>query len=328
MKLAKFFAVIILSGIFCHSQAQELSGIPGSFVDIGFGAKPVGFGGAYVGYANDVNSVIWNPAGLTSISMKEVSFTYTKQLDLIDYHYLAAAMPLDKKSGQAAGIAIIHSGDDAMREFTVQASYSQLLYGIRVGGSVKMRYASFGNNTINPDDYAVFEPDEIQEGIVNQVRGSGIGFGFDLGAIYNLSESVNLGLMLKDIYSPVFWNSENDSETNKPEGSYNETIPFEVTIGSSIRLIDEVYVNADFSPSIYEEPADIFRIGTQATLFKIVSLRAGTQQFINTNDGDEKYVLGLGIYFNRLKDFNISIDYTYLIEDLANSQRFSLSLEF
>ncbi|MBU1680098.1 MAG: hypothetical protein KKD86_14825, partial [Bacteroidetes bacterium] len=44
-------------------HAQDLSGIPGAFVDIGFGAKPVAMGGAFVGLANDVNSIIWNPAG-------------------------------------------------------------------------------------------------------------------------------------------------------------------------------------------------------------------------------------------------------------------------
>lgn len=40
------------------------------------GARPLGMGGAFIGLANDVNAVYWNPAGLAQINKYQMTYTY------------------------------------------------------------------------------------------------------------------------------------------------------------------------------------------------------------------------------------------------------------
>jgi hypothetical protein len=325
MNIFKYFLLFLIWT--APLAAGDLSGISGAFADIGFGARPVGMGGAYTAVANDVNSILWNPAGLSHLSMNQVTFTQTKQLGLVNYQYLAGAMPLSGKNNNAIGLALITCGDKVLREFTLQTSYSQTAGPLQIGASLKMRYASFGNNTLNSGEFPVFDDDEIQEGILNQVSGSAYGFGFDIGLQYPLAKQVTLGLMLKDIYSPVFWDSKVNNPDKKAKGKYSELIPFQPVIGAAFRLSDDVTVAGDYIQATQAEVSNKLRFGIEGTLFDILSLRGGMQNYIN-NENDEKYIAGVGLNLGVIKDLKVMIDYSYMIEKIANTQRFSLSVEF
>jgi len=307
-------------------SAQELSNFAGAFVDIGFGARPAAMGNAYVGLANDVNSIVWNPAGISSIKKMETAFTYTKILGLVDYNYLAFSMPL--KDGQGAGAALIVSGDAALREYTLNLGYSRkfLLENLYVGFGVKFRYASFGNNSLNAGDYLLFESDEIAEGMLNQVKGSAAGFGIDFGVLYSLSEQIKVGLMFRDIYSPLYWNSKVDNPNKKTKGKYSELIPFEPTIGTAFKVAEQIVLTTDYTSVVRKDVSDKLRAGLEASLFKVFVVRAGVQYFLN-NENDEKYSIGMGLNFGAGKERRMHLDYTYMIEEFANSQRVSIGLE-
>lgn len=153
-----------------NAQSQELSMIPGSFVDIGFGTRPVGMGFAFVGLADDENSPYWNPAGLTQLNEIKAGFSQADQLGLITYNYASATMPLPGNQ-HAVGISVISSGDEAMEELSVHAAYGIRFNIVSLGVALKYRNASFGNNTLNRDDYVVFDDEEIDIGFGQQVLG-------------------------------------------------------------------------------------------------------------------------------------------------------------
>ncbi|MCF8431048.1 MAG: hypothetical protein K9G34_03825, partial [Melioribacteraceae bacterium] len=90
-------------------------------------------------------------------------------------------------------------------------------------------------------------------------------------------------------------------------------------------LTPDVLFVADYNPSLYEDVSDKLRFGAQTAIYDIVYLRGGYQYFLNEVE-DEKLVLGLGVNLKSVTDMNIMIDYGYMIEDIANSQRFSLSV--
>ncbi len=325
MKILKYLTLIFITIVF-NIKGQDLSGIPGAFADIGFGARPVAMGGAFVGLANDVNSVLWNPAGLVFLDRYQASFSYTNQLGLINYHYLAASLPLGKYKG--LGFSLISSGDKALREWTFGTSYAQKLWGFYTGITLKFRFASFGNNGLNESDYIVFDQDEITSGIANQVNGSAIGFGFDIGLLYPVSKVITIGTQLRDIYSPVFWDSKTNSSTKQTKGKYSETVPLEWTLGSAFRLTDNFVFAIDYSPSIIEDANQKLMAGMEIKFLNLIYLRSGLQNLINNLD-DERYSFGLGLDIGDLiGDSRILIDYTYSIEELANSQRFSLGMKF
>lgn len=307
-------------------QGQELSSIPGAFVDVGYGARPVALGGAYVGLANDVHSVLWNPAGLTNVAGKELSLSFHNQFGLVKYNYLGYAMPYT--SGlDGMGLALIYAGDETMTEMTVQVGYGRkVLPGLTVGGSLKYRRSSFGNNTIGGDDFVIFEPDEIADGQLNQVKGSANGFGFDVGALYQLNERIKLGVMFKDIYSPVFWDSKVDNPLEKTKGSYSELVPFESVIGSSFQIAEYFMFTADYAPSLSRDVYNKIRGGTELRLWGFLYLRAGVQNYVNNID-DERIVLGTGL---KMKIFGgkFLFDYTNVSSSIASTSRVTFGFEF
>jgi len=325
-KMKRISIAIFLIISFLPTQAQEVSNFAGAFVDIGFGAIPAALGNAYVGLANDVNAIVWNPAGISSIKKMETAFTYTKLLGLVDYNYVAFSLPL--KNNQGAGAALIVSGDAALREYTLNLAYSRqfLLDNLYIGLGLKFRYASFGNNSLSAGDYLLFESDEIAEGLMNQVKGSAAGFGFDFGAIYSVNPNIKVGLMFRDIYSPLFWNSKVDNPNQKAKGSYSELIPFEPTIGTSFRATEQITVTTDYTSVVRKDVSDKLRTGVEVSMLKILSLRGGIQYFLN-NEKDEKYSVGLGINFGAGKERRMHLDYTFMMEEFANSQRISIGLE-
>jgi len=317
---------IFLMFTFLKTPAQELSNFGGAFVDIGFGARPAGLGNAYVGLANDVNCIVWNPAGISSIKTMQTAFTYTKLLGLVDYNYLAFSLPL--KNDQGAGAALIVSGDAALREYTLNIGYSRqfLLDSLYIGFGLKFRYASFGNNSLNAGDYLLFESDEISEGLLNQVKGSAVGFGFDFGVIYSVNEKIKVGLMFRDIYSPLYWDSKVDNQAKKAKGKYSELIPFEPTIGTAFKVAEQIMVTTDYTSVVRKDVSDKLRTGLEVSLLKIISLRGGIQYFLN-NEKEEKYSIGLGLNFGAGKARRMHLDYTFMMEEFANSQRISIGLE-
>jgi len=58
-----------------------------------------------------------------------------------------------------------------------------------------------------------------------------------------------------------------------------------------------------------------------------LALRAGTEQRIN-DISDERYALGFGLNVGVLNNVRVRIDYAYLIQDLENTQRISLAIQF
>ena len=78
-----------------------------NFLKIGVGARASGMGETAVGISDDVNSIYWNPAGLGTLTDKEVSFLYTKWLDDMSYQYFLGAYPVKLKNfpTQTIGVA-------------------------------------------------------------------------------------------------------------------------------------------------------------------------------------------------------------------------------
>src|SRR5215467_15040209 len=49
-----------------------------AFEDTGWGARPVGMGGAFTAIADDSNAPLYNPAGLVQVQWNEVSAMYSR----------------------------------------------------------------------------------------------------------------------------------------------------------------------------------------------------------------------------------------------------------
>lgn len=319
-----FLLVLLFAAGAAFGQESHLTA---AFVDVGLGARPAGMGSAYTGLADDIHSLFWNPAGLSELKKTQATFNFAKVFGLISYNMVSFGLPVhfsDDKQG--LGAAVISSGDEALRELTAVVGYGRVLGPVSVGLNLKYRYASFGNNSLNRDDYKVFSDNEFNEYSLYQVKGTANGFGFDLGLLYQISEKIRIGLMLRDAVAPVNWDSKTESATAKTKGTYSESMPMETIIGTSYQVFDVLLVTADYQPSFYRDVSNVIRGGAELKLFNRFFVRAGLQNMVNKED-DERFVMGAG-FFVTIKGMDVRFDYTHLAERLDNSNRITVGLEF
>ena len=70
-------ALLIITAVAPYVHAVNIhdgAGTTGAaFLKVEGGSRPVGMGGAFAGLANDVNTIFWNPAGLTAVHDQELT---------------------------------------------------------------------------------------------------------------------------------------------------------------------------------------------------------------------------------------------------------------
>jgi len=151
-----------------HESAGTLGA---AFLNIEAGSRPVGMGGAFAGLADDVNSLFYNPAGLTSVDYRELtamqnfwlaginneSIGYAQRVPfggergVLGVSFLGAFSDIEARSGQS---------DEPDRTFTASSfalglSYGhELANGVSVGGTVK-----FINQDFDTEDSTGFAGD-------------------------------------------------------------------------------------------------------------------------------------------------------------------------
>lgn len=327
MKIIKgLLTLSIILSVTAQVNAQKLSGIPGSFVDVGFGTRPVGMGYAYVGLADDENATYWNPAGLAQVDEYKAGFSQIDQLGLVTYNYGTILIPIPIK-GHSLGLSIISSGDEAMKELSIHAGYGLRVNIFSFGVGLKYRNASFGNNSLNADDYIVFDASEINTGFGQQIYGDANGYGVDLGFMIHPSPKVQFGIMMRDVLAPINWNSSARSSDYDARGSYEEGMPMEVIFGSSFKVNENVLLVTDFQPAMTAERTNWVRAGIEGRLVKVLMLRAGTEQGINDLD-DDKLTFGTGLDIVLKDKVRLQSDFAYVIDPIQNTQRISFSISF
>jgi hypothetical protein len=81
----------------------------GSFMENGGSARALGMGGAFTAVANDPSTTFWNPAGLATMTDRELLLMHSERFgDLIDRDFIAYTQPVGWSlfGGEAAGIGV------------------------------------------------------------------------------------------------------------------------------------------------------------------------------------------------------------------------------
>ena len=72
--IAMALLIITAAAPSVHADINDGAGTVGAaFLKIEGGSRPVALGGAFAGLANDINTIFWNPAGLTAVHDRELT---------------------------------------------------------------------------------------------------------------------------------------------------------------------------------------------------------------------------------------------------------------
>jgi hypothetical protein len=143
--------------------------------------------------------------------------------------------------------------------------------------------------------------------------GDAKGFGLDVAAMMHPLEQIRLGLLIRNLYANVKW----DTATK-------DRLPVLVESGIAFCL-NERWIFALGLTGGEESVLRRLAVGGELWALKdIFALRGGA---IRVLTGNERHILSAGI---GLRYRNGQVDYAYLVDDraLGDTHRFSLSLQF
>tara|TARA_R110001583_G_scaffold162719_1_gene314966 strand:+ start:20179 stop:21327 length:1149 start_codon:yes stop_codon:yes gene_type:complete len=342
-----FFAIQLVS-------SQSIRKYSNEFLNIGVDAAAFGMGKAVVATSNDVNSIYWNPAGLTAIKDYQGAIMHAEYFaGIAKYDYVGFAMPIDSRS--ALGISLIRFGVDDILNTTElidnegNIDYNRIRLFSAADYALSIAYArelpiqglNIGVNT------------KIIRRIIGDFATSW-GFGFDASLQFERN-NWNFGIMLRDITTTFnSWNIDEDefekiknaipgqnqelpesTEITLPKAQLGVAKKFEIT--RDFNLLTELDLNLRFTKTndlistdfVSIDPAFGFQLGYMNTVF----LRGGIGNFQNElqYDASEELVFqpNFGVGF---KYRGIQIDYALTnIASIGNalySNVFSIKVEF
>lgn len=285
-----------------------------AFVDLGVGARPLGMGNAFVAVADDANTIMYNPAGLTRIKQEELTATYSKLhagISGLSDSYVSYVCPINRKYG-AIGFG--------WHNFTTKDLYSENIlvfsYGHRlmnrplISAGINLKYLSKEYETnewtaINP----VFSDGAVAHGV-----------SVDLGLLCRPYKSLFAGLSFENLNNPdIGLKSTDRVPTNCRFGVAYNIEEFSI-IKNIVATAETTYRKKEYK--LYTGFEGWF-------LDKTAALRLGCGV---GNHTDKDVTAGTGYLF-KLKDIEGQIDYAWVyplnfIEGISGTHRFSMSMRF
>lgn len=307
--------ILLLLFISTRLSAQGVSNIPGAFSEAGFGVRPSGMGQAFTAISDDGNAFLTNPAGMLIGRRSAFTANYAKLLGLVPSGYFGLLQPINNRYAMGGGFSFV--GDDALMENVLGVSFAFTLPNLPIGKNeiyfdqmgfgvtFKGRWTSFGNN---------------ETGGQNRVRGSGQGYGIDLGYILLLDKSLSLGIMLRDLINDFQWDSS-------VSGKYSERVPTTIRIGGAY-IYNETTVAFDLRKSLHEDTANRVYFGFERNVASILVLRSGFSNNIGTSDLNRRWSFGITFLQNLGENYFVGINSTYRIGNIEDLFRFGLDFNW
>jgi hypothetical protein len=309
----------------------------GEFLRVGVGARALGMGSAFVGLADDGTAAYWNPAGLATLSEKQLTAMHAEQFgSIVQYDFLSYVMPVGSpgKPRQAISVSLIRLGVSDIPD-------TRGLTIIDQNGNGKFDYPE--DLLVVDESRFVFDSDndvallfsyarDIRPGLslggnfkyIRQWLGDSLrsnGFGIDLGLLYVGRSGFSMGATLRDATTTrILWNTGTGEfiapslrlGAAKTHGFRDRrhlvTAALDVQVGfSDERLSSQAHLG-----SVTFE----FHPGLEYWYDRRLALRAGFEA--------QNFTAGAGLRYHRF-----GLDYAYLDHrDLDASHRVSGSYRF
>src|SRR5438477_13079260 len=85
--VTRFMVILVIGTLFTVHGARAFASSPGTttgeLLKIPLGTRAVGMGEAFTALADDSSALYWNPAGMSFVSQKEVSFMHSSLIESV-----------------------------------------------------------------------------------------------------------------------------------------------------------------------------------------------------------------------------------------------------
>ncbi len=321
------------------AKAQTSRAYSNEFLNIGVDAAALGMSNAVVASSDNVNSVYWNPAGLTRMQDQELSLMHSSYFaNIAQFNYGAFAMPIDDVS--AFGFSVIRfSVDDILNTTQLIDDQGNINYDrISTFSTADWAFAFSYAREAKLDGFSYGANAKVIRRVIGDFANSW-GFGFDVGLQFKRGDW-QVGFMARDItttYNTWSIDEEKFSEISGAVENQNQELPetTEITLPKlqlglartftfhyDHILTAEVNMNMRFiqtndiisSSAVSATPS----LGLEYSFVDLVFVRAGVGNFQNIQqlDGNSSTTFqpNIGVGF---KYRGISVDYA--LTDIGDS---------
>ncbi|MGB8658707.1 MAG: PorV/PorQ family protein [Candidatus Zixiibacteriota bacterium] len=252
------------------------------FLNIGVGAKATAMGKAYVGLANDISAIYWNPSGLVQLNQPQVEFSHTRWFSDIEYEYLGLSLPLSSRNVIAGGVMYLHMGSTLGYDEQDQPTSSLTAYDAEVMLALSSCLSS--NLSLG------LTLKGIQERLESATAQS---MAMDIGACY-IYRRFSFGLVARNLGSSLKFIRQ------------KAPLPSSVTTGMAVRPVDHLIFTTDID--LWAADSPILRQGVEYNYRDQVFLRTGYEC---RNMGGGKFASPTPALGGGLKISNFQFDYTF-----------------
>lgn len=349
---------ILLFLFLIHNTIIGQTKYSNEFLNIGVDAAALGQSKSVTATSKDVNSIYWNPAGLSSVTVNQGALMHTSYYAGIgSYDYAAVAIAPKEKEGVVVAFSLIRFGvDDILNTTLLVDKYGNIDY-TKISLFSAADYAlSFGLGkkiAAIPGMSVGMNAKVIRRKIGDFASSWGVGL--DAGMQYSI-KNWRFGLMLRDItttYNTWEIDTDNFQLIKDAIPGQNQELPetTEITLpkvhlgiakyfklkNQDFHLLSELDLHTRFAQTNDLISTESFSIdpsiGFQLDYLKIVFLRVGVGNFQNVEQYDDSNSLslqpniGLGFSYH-----GIQIDYA--LSNIASagnalySNTFSLKIDF
>lgn len=312
------FLIIITINMQVAVSGTGIGKYAGEFLSIGVGGRALALGGAYTAIANDVNSIYWNPAGLSRINYPQISLMHTEQFGgLVNYDYAGVGFPV--YSNASIGLGVIRLGIDGIAD-TRNALIDENGNGIF---DENERLDKDKISYFNAVDYAFYLSYAIRYSDVLSYGanvkfitrdlsvGNALGIGIDLGLQFSPYRNLLFGVNLQDATTTfIAWNN-GTNELISPTLKIGTAYQIEALGGIFMPVfdMDVRFENRKFASNFNLGSVSFdLHSGVEFDYKKIVAFRAGYSEIGTTN-------FGAGIHLPKF-----DIDYTFATSRITDNR--------
>jgi len=295
------FACISFTNAHAFLSSDDLGSTTAQFLKLGIGAKSAGMGNAVTAVYNGTEAIYWNPANLSYLDKKELSFSHTIWFEDVNYEWLSFVLPTTEYGVFGFGLQYVSYGsiDRIDNQQISDGSFSPLDMALYLSYATTYENIDMGLNL---------------KYIYSKIEQSAYALALDLGINYNLSEKTFIGATLTNLGTDMKFNKE------------TEPLPLLFKAGVSHYILDTWLVALDLNfPRDNEVYIDF---GTEYSFLIAENLnfafRAGYEGRNKDIPGFNWINLGFGLDY-----LDYAFDYAFVpYGDIGMTHRFSFSIKF
>lgn len=316
MRFSALILVVLMFGLTTsgvHAQT-EVAKYGGEFMATGFGGRALAMGGASVAIAGDVSAAYWNPAGLMGMNYPEIGLMHEQRFGgLLSYNYGGVAWPFGPRYTLALSVTRMGVDDipDTRGALIDLDGNGQLDPNERLDPS---KITSFSTaDWVAYLTYAFQSNNRLALGVNlklisrSLLDASAMGVGFDIGALYRVTDALSLGATVQDVTTTLMAWSTGRNELVSPTLKLGAGYGINALGGTITPALDFdiMFENRRFASTFHVGAVSVNpRAGLEYRFQDLFALRAG---YSDTQD----LTFGAGIHLPKLY-----LDYAFGQNDL------------